>query len=208
LRNEALRSLRGCAPDEHERATLARIDCSDEATAQLLARVLQTNSAAGPSPPLDTDAWLQALRGSAGRIEGDPHAGARIFFHQKAAGCARCHQIAGRGARIGPELTATTAALAEERLVASIVRPGQEIAPQFVSWLVETTDGKSFVGMLVHQEATGEQTYADPQGKLIELGPGEVERRQPQSTSIMPDNLTQQLTVQEFRDLVAFLRSQ
>jgi len=87
------------------------------------------------------------------------------------------------------------------------VSPSKEIAPQFVSWLVVTTAGKSFVGMLVHEEATGEQTYADTQGNLVELKPDQIEARRAQSTSIMPEGLDRQLTLQEFRDLVAFLSS-
>jgi putative heme-binding domain-containing protein len=115
--------------------------------------------------------------------------------------------MAGRGARIGPELTVARGALAERRLIESIVHPAKEIAPQFVAWLVITRDGRSLVGTLVHQQATGEQTYADRDGKLIELAAGEIENRRPQATSIMPDTLPDQLTLQEFRDLLAFLRS-
>ena len=131
----------------------------------------------------------------------------RIFFHRQSAACARCHQIGGRGAKVGPELTATTGTLSERRLVESIVRPAQEVAPQFVAWLVVTTSGQSITGVLVHEEATGEQTYADAQGKLTELKPDEIEARRALPTSIMPEGLPRQMTVQEFRDLVAFLRS-
>ena len=91
--------------------------------------------------------------------------------------------------------------------IESIVRPGKEIAPQFVSWLVVSSSGQSLVGVLVRQEATGEQTYADQHGKLFDFKPGEIDARRVQSTSIMPDDLARQLTLQEFRDLVAFLRS-
>ncbi len=105
-------------------------------------------------------------------------------------------------------MTATTGALSAERLIESIVRPSKEIAPQFATWLVVTTDGKSLVGMIVKELATGEQTYADSKGELLELKPSEIESRRAQSTSIMPDGLAQQLTVREFRDLLAFLRSQ
>jgi hypothetical protein len=207
LRDEALRSLRGAKLDHGERDALARVSKGDENVAQLVERVLAPPGAARTLANQDVDAWIKLLQGSSGRIEGDAQAGARIFFHPQAAACARCHQIAGRGARIGPELTAAAGALAERRLIESIVQPAREIAPQFVSWLVVTRDGRSLVGMLVHQQATGEQTYADREGKLIELAAGEIDWRRPQATSIMPDSLAGQLTVQEFRDLVAFLRS-
>jgi putative heme-binding domain-containing protein len=207
LRNEALRSLRGCQLDESQHDALARVANLDAPTAQLVALVLNPGSVAATLLPDDLDGWIRALRGTAARIEGDAKAGARIFFHAKSAACSRCHQIAGRGARVGPELTATSGALSEERLIESIVSPGKEIAPQFVTWQVVTTRGKSLLGMLVHEEATGEQTYADQQGNLFELKPGEIEIRRAHPSSIMPDNLARQLTLEEFRDLVAFLRS-
>ncbi|MGO8901938.1 MAG: hypothetical protein ACLQU5_26865 [Isosphaeraceae bacterium] len=47
--------------------------------------------------------------------------------------------------------------------------------------------------------------FADSEGRLLDVKPSEIEERKPQATSIMPDNVAQALTSQEFRDLVAFL---
>ena len=87
------------------------------------------------------------------------------------------------------------------------MRPGKEIAPQFATWAIVTTAGKSLIGVMVKEEATGEQTYADSKGELVRFKPEEIESRQAQTTSIMPDGLGQQLTPQEFRDLLAYLES-
>ncbi len=92
-------------------------------------------------------------------------------------------------------------------MLESIVRPSKEIAPHFATWLLTTSSGKPLVGMLVKELATGEQTYVDRDGVLHEFKPGEIEARKPQSTSIMPDGLAAQLTVQELRDLLAFLQA-
>ena len=61
--------------------------------------------------------------------------------------------------------------------------------------------------MLVNELATGEQTYADQQGQLTEFKAADIESRRPQTISLMPEGLPAQMTVQEFRDLLAFLRS-
>ncbi len=207
LRDEALRSLRGTTLSDPERARLAEVGGDDPAVAALVSRVLKPPPDATATASQDVDAWLSALRGSGEKIEGDADAGQRIFFHTRSAGCAKCHQFAGRGARVGPELTTTAAALDERRLVESIVNPDKEIAPQFVSWAVVPASGQPLVGMLVHLEATGEQTYVDKEGHTTRFEAGEVESRRPLSTSIMPSGLSGQMTLEEFRNLVAFLRS-
>ncbi len=113
--------------------------------------------------------------------------------------------MAGRGGRIGPDLTTTTRTLTRERLVDSILRPSKEIAPMFVPWTIVTEDGRALAGMLVSQAVNGELTYANDKGELFRLKPSEIESRHPSAKSIMPDGLSNTLTVQEFRDLLAFL---
>lgn len=206
LRSEALRSLRGCDPTPVERELLADVARRDTSTAQLVERIVGPAASAAPATNNDVEAWISALAGPDGRIDGDPRAGGRIFFHRHAAGCASCHQIGGRGARIGPELTYVKHAAGERRLIESIVHPSREVAPQFVAWSVATTDGRQFQGVLVDEEPTGAQTYADQQGKFIKLEPQEIASRRAQPVSIMPEGLAGQMTLQEFRDLLAFLR--
>ncbi len=205
LRQESLRSLRGGILSPQERQRLEALG-SDDSLRELVERVLRPETPFSRPKPDDLDGWLK-LADAGGAAPADAAAGERVFFHRGAAGCARCHQIVGRGARIGPELTATTSQLSKARLVESIVRPSKEIAPHFATWSLVTSSGKPLVGMLVKELATGEQTYVDSNGDLHEFKPGEIEARKPQSTSIMPDGLAAQLTVQEFRDLLAFLRS-
>jgi len=206
LREEALRTLRGAPLDADDRQQLASAK-HDAATRELLERVLSPAAAtAGPATD-DLAGWVRLLDGADGAQRGDAVAGERIFFSEHAAGCARCHQMQGRGARIGPELTATSGTLSRERLIESIVRPSKEIAPHFATWLVVTHAGKSLVGMLVHEEPTGEQTYVDSKGEPFMVHAKEIESRTAQSKSIMPDNLAAQLTTQEFRDLLAYLQT-
>jgi putative heme-binding domain-containing protein len=207
LRNEALRSLRGCKLQPAERTRLEETARADSTAGELVARVLDPAWRPARPSTSDSHAWTDLLLGGGRTVEGDPAAGERIFFHPHSAGCSHCHQIMGRGARVGPELTASAGALPLARFVESIIRPSQEVAPHFASWTVLTTSGKTLVGILVKEEATGEQTYADNKGELTRLKPDEIELRKPLSTSIMPEELGDLLTVQEFRDLLAFLQT-
>ena len=91
------------------------------------------------------------------------------------------------------------------RLIQSILQPSQEIAPQFVAWSIARTDGTVFTGVLVGESPEGTLTFADAEGRLVKVKPSDIEERKSQTTSIMPDNVAQDLTTQEFRDLLAFL---
>jgi putative heme-binding domain-containing protein len=152
-------------------------------------------------PAHDVDAWLKLLDGPA-----DGAAGERIFYHSKAGGCYRCHRFDGRGSDIGPDLSLTAGTLDRRRLVESILQPSVEIAPLYFVWNIETEDGRSFTGTLIHENESGEQTYADAQGKLIKLRIEDIAKRASQKRSIMPDDVAKTLTLQELRDLLAFLQ--
>ena len=111
----------------------------------------------------------------------------------------------GRGGRVGPDLTATGKVLSRQRLIESVLRPSQEVAPQFVTWAIVTRDGRSLTGVLTSEAVDGAQTYADAEGKAFTVRPVEIESREQAKKSIMPDGLHQRLTLRELRDLLAYL---
>ena len=199
LRYEALRSLRGMQLTDAQRERLERVGSLDDATRQLVERVLHPETPVR-HPKIEPSAWHSLIAG-----DGDATAGERIFFHSHSAGCYRCHQLDGRGGRVGPDLSTLADSFTRERLIDSIVQPSKEIAPQFVPWAIRTTDGRTLTGVLVFEELDGRQVYADSEGRLHTISPAEIEERQAQKVSIMPEGLVQQLTLQEFRDLLAFL---
>ncbi len=90
-------------------------------------------------------------------------------------------------------------------MVQSILQPSREIAPQSFAYSVARTDGTVFTGVLVNEAPDGTLSFADTDGHLIVVKASDIEDKKPQNVSIMPDNLPQTLTLQEFRDLVAFL---
>jgi putative heme-binding domain-containing protein len=162
---------------------------------------IKLNANAKPKTRMD---WMDQLaRG--GNV--DPAAGRRIFFHPNGPGCFKCHTIDGRGGRIGPDLSRAVGTMNRIQLIQSILEPSREIAPQFVAWTFELKDGKSVTGMIVH-ENEGKTIVGDNEGKLTELKTIDIESRVPQKTSVMPDKLAERMTLQELRDLIAFLDSQ
>lgn len=154
----------------------------------------------GPRPQSKED-WVNALGRGRG---GNPETGRRAFFHIGGAGCAKCHTIGGRGGHVGPDLTRAVETMNRMQMMLSVLDPSGEIAPQFVAWTMEMSDGKTHTGMIVH-ENEGKTILGDADGKTIELKTADIEQRIPQKTSVMPAQLFDRMTVQEVRDVLSFL---
>jgi putative membrane-bound dehydrogenase-like protein len=222
LRRDALRSLRdlesrpevrnavlawwdqvsGHPPTAPERQELAEQvllafgASRDPETVRLLKPVVEQ---AGPRPE-NGPQWREALSGA-----GDPAAGERVFFHPRGPRCFVCHRIDGRGGAIGPDLSRVGGSTARDKLIESILTPSKEIAPQYVSWVITTRDGRVRTGVIVDEGPNSTITMADAQGRLEVLSRADVEERHALNTSIMPENLPALMTRQEFRDLIAYL---
>src|SRR5262252_8875816 len=78
------------------------------------------------------------------KIPGDPVAGERIFFGK--GGCTACHQVNGRGSRVGPELSSigrwTVQALRE-----TILNPNQREGRERNVVIAKTRDGREIRGL-------------------------------------------------------------
>jgi putative heme-binding domain-containing protein len=195
----------GLAPDAEKHGDLLRrLADNGPASVRLEASRATRGLAREPSETLPEalSDWLTRLDGPA-----DPAAGERVFFHSKGPGCYRCHQVNGRGGRAGPELSTAAATLTRERLIDSVLNPSKEIAPQFVAWNVARKDGTVFTGVLLDESLTGDQTYVDAKGERVVVNVKDVDDRQPSPVSLMPNDLTRSMSLQDFRDLLAYLRS-
>jgi putative membrane-bound dehydrogenase-like protein len=218
---EALRALRGVnQPDEALKAALAKLteqlsrtsgepsELVREQAAQvaLLSDLWKLPVAASLKPLLETrpttkEEWVYALGRGRG---GDPEAGRRAFFHPSGAGCLKCHTMQGRGGRVGPDLSRVTDTMNRMQMVLSLLEPSAEIAPQFVAWTMELRDGRQHTGMIVH-ENEGKTVLGDAEGKTVTLPTAEIVERIPQKTSVMPAQLYDRMTLQEVRDMLAYL---
>jgi hypothetical protein len=218
VRIEALRDLRGLPPEKKSSAALLRLAeesrrASDGAIAENLEWAEQLRRAWGdtdkkplaalPSAPRPegTQAWWEQVK-----LGGDPAAGRRTFFHLNSAGCYRCHTIDGRGGRVGPDLSTIARTMDRRKLAESILEPSREISPQFTPWTVVTTAGQVHNGIVLAEE-NERILLGTSEGKTLDLADRDIEERSPSATSIMPEKLIDQLTVEEFRNLLAFLET-
>jgi putative membrane-bound dehydrogenase-like protein len=176
--------------------------------AQELARLLPEDEwsprvrRARETRPASVDLWTaQVMEG------GDAEAGRRVFFHPLGAGCWKCHTVDGRGGAIGPDLSMIARTMSREKLAQSILEPAKEIAPQFTAWTFVMSSGQVHQGMILGDTRDGKQRIGLADGRQVELNTAEIDEREPSPLSIMPANSIEQLTVSEFRHLLAFLES-
>jgi putative membrane-bound dehydrogenase-like protein len=136
---------------------------------------------------------------------GNVERGRTVFLSSKTA-CTTCHRVGTEGGRIGPDLTRIGAIRAGRDIVESIVFPSSTIAQGYEQYAAVTTDGRTISGIMT-REANETIVLHDSSGAETRLRRDRVEEMSRQTASIMPERLEQQLSPQEFRDLLAYLQS-
>lgn len=133
---------------------------------------------------------------------GDRTAGRALFTKH----CAACHQLFGEGTKLGPDLT-TANRQDRQFLLISLVDPNSVIRKEYVSVIVQTTDGRVLSGLPVSRDDAG-VTLADGKSKTpITIGLSDIEELHDSTVSLMPADLYRQFSPQQLRDLFAYLQS-
>jgi putative membrane-bound dehydrogenase-like protein len=205
VRAEAISGLAGVASEN--RTLLEELAASDNSAirdeARRVLRLTQLRKGRSEAKPQadDAAAWKKILE-----TKGDAAAGRRLFFNSAAGRCSVCHKYDGRGGNVGPDLTEIGHSASREKIITSILQPSQEIAPDYQAWNLITTDGKNYTALRLPKPGDdGTEDYVDTAGKVFTLPSTAIEDRHVSSTSIMPDNLQQVLSIDDLRDLVTFL---
>jgi len=173
------------------RAALER--SADPAIREAAARIWPPH-AAGLSAA-ETEALVAAVR-SGGSVD----RGREVFTRH----CAACHQVAGAGRQVGPDL-AEAADRPIERLVSDIVDPNRSVEPRWEATLVVTADGDPLEGILVDsgREAV---VLVRAGGERVTVPRGDIDVLRAGGRSLMPEGFGRLVPPGDFADLVAFLR--
>ena len=138
-------------------------------------------------------------------MTGDPKKGEELFFDKKGkANCGNCHTVGRRGGRIGPKFDRLVARRSPQYIMESILEPSKDIDPKYESVQVLTEDGIMIVGLRVNETNFSIQ-LREENGRFHSLMKRDLEASKTLETSLMPDNYSQELTVQQLHDLFAYL---
>lgn len=120
--------------------------------------------------------------------------------------CVACHQIAGQGAVVGPQLDGI-GLRGLERLTEDVLDPNRNVDVAFRTSTIVLSDGRVVSGMVRREE--GEQLIlVDNKGKELSIAKSEIEQQSKTALSLMPANINEITNPQEFNDLLGFLLSQ
>ncbi len=119
--------------------------------------------------------------------------------------CAACHQIANKGAKIGPQLDGI-GSRGLDRLLEDMLDPNRNVDQAFRQTTLALKNGQLVNGLLLREEGVL-LVLADQQGKEVRIAKDQVEEKSISPVSPMPAGFVDQLSNAEFADLMAYLLS-
>ncbi|QDV49434.1 PVC-type heme-binding CxxCH protein [Gimesia fumaroli] len=117
--------------------------------------------------------------------------------------CAVCHQLAGKGALVGPQLDGI-GNRGLERLLEDVLDPNRSVDINFRTTTILTDEGRLFSG-LKRREEGAVLVFVDNKGKEFTISKEEIDEQKQSPLSLMPANLLEILSPQQLHDLLAYL---
>jgi putative membrane-bound dehydrogenase-like protein len=143
---------------------------------------------------------VQAYRPALAK-RGNPAAGREVYRKN----CITCHRIGDEGHDVGPNL-ASIRTKSPEEILDQILDPNRLVEPQYFSYQIVTTDGRTFDGVLDAASETS-VTLRRAEGATETVLRANIEKIFCSGVSLMPEGLEKTIDLAQIADLVAFLRS-
>ncbi len=156
----------------------------------------------GPGSPEEKLATMRRYNNDLRAGGGDPGAGQHLFDKH----CGTCHELHGKGNRIGPDLT--TANRGDlVALLANLVDPSAVVRREYLTYIVVTDSGRVLTGLLAEQDAAS-VTVLDAENRRTKVSRDQIDELRESDVSLMPERILDTLTPQERRDLFAYLQGE
>ena len=149
--------------------------------------------------PKELAALMDKMRGQLHEGRGSFERGKHVFESQ----CAKCHRFDGKGHELGPNLEG--AARDIEYLIINVMDPNRVIGQPYYLRIVELKNGRIETGLL-HAEDEQSLTLKVENDVLKVIQKKDIEGKVLiQEKSMMPEGLANNMTVQDFRDLIRYM---
>jgi putative membrane-bound dehydrogenase-like protein len=135
------------------------------------------------------------------RIAGDRDRGKLVFKNN----CSTCHRLENVGQQVGADLSAIRDRGLDSVLL-NILDPNREVKPQYLTYIVVTTEGQVLTGMIVAETANS-LTIRKPDGAEETVLRLQVDEMRSTGLSYMPEGLEKQIDPQAMADLLTYLGS-
>ena len=135
------------------------------------------------------------------KLKPDAARGEKIFGTR----CSVCHQVAGKGIRIGPDLSSIASKFDDEQLLDAIINPSASIVFGYEAWLVNTRDNESVFGLMIAENKES-VTIKDISGNNHVISRKDILSAKKRDKSLMPSAAQNGLNEQELADVVAYLK--
>ncbi len=148
--------------------------------------------------PKDLAVLIDKMRDELDKGRGSFTRGKVVFDNQ----CAKCHKFDGRGHDVGPNLDG--AARDIEYLLANILDPNRVVGQPYYTRIIELKNGRIETGLLIAED--GQSVTLKGENDVVKV----IQRKDiegkilVQEKSIMPEGLANNITVQDFRDLIRY----
>jgi len=120
--------------------------------------------------------------------------------------CATCHRAGEIGKDVGPNL-ATIRQWNPEQVLINILDPNREVAPNFMSYSVETKDGRTLDGIIA-SDAPASVTLKRADAVTETILRQDIAQISGSGLSLMPEGIETSITTEQMSDLLAFLLPQ
>jgi putative heme-binding domain-containing protein len=146
---------------------------------------------------------------------GNVEHGKQLFYGE--ARCSSCHMVAGKGGRLGPDLSSVATARTMDSLIESVRRPSRrlawglteptkEFAQEYETATVVTSDGQQITGVTLNEDQFSIQIM-DMTEHVHLFEKNNLRSCKTSRQSLMPPYPATMLSDQELRDIIAYLFS-
>jgi putative heme-binding domain-containing protein len=118
--------------------------------------------------------------------------------------CAACHTLYGEGGKIGPDITGSNRGNLDY-ILTEIINPSEVIQDGYHLVTIATRDGRTLAGNLAAED--DQRVTLRLIGQETVVAKADIVSREVSPVSMMPEGMLQNLTADEVRDLIVYLRT-